>query len=120
MAFGISRQRCGTTGDAAWGDEDGRSVRVPMVLADRFEIEGSISGERATLVFYGEATSRCLSELDATLVEMVAREPSSLTVDLSETSSMDVATVRAIARNGRKVSHFDLRLPDAVVRPAVI
>jgi len=85
-----------------------------MVPADSFEIEGSISGEQATLVFYGEATSPCLPELGATLDGMVGRQPSSLTVDLSETSGMDVATVRAIAQRGRKVSQFKLRLPNVV------
>ncbi len=113
MAFGATR-RCQRTEEVVWGTDDGRSTRESLATNDHFEVEGSISRERATIVCYGDATARSLTELDAALDGVVAHHPSVLTVDLSATSSMDIATVRAIAECGRKVSHFDLRLPFAL------
>lgn len=70
-----------------------------------------MTGERAILVGHGDPKSPCLPDLEATFDGMVSGRPSNLMVDLSQTSQMDVATVRAIARRGRSVPHFDLRLP---------
>lgn len=65
------------------------------------------------VVVYGDATSPNLSDLDVALDGLVATKPSNLTVDLSQTSHLDVATLRAIARRGHAVPHFDLILPPA-------
>lgn len=118
MALELSSRRQRTS-EGTRPVEDGPSVRIRRPSAIRSAIEGSITGDRAVVVVHGEATSPCLPELATTLDGMVASEPSNLTVDLSQTSGMDVATVRAIARRGCKVSQFDVRLPETA-RPSEV
>lgn len=76
------------------------------------ELEGSVADGRASVVVYGDASCRSLRQLDSTLEAVVARRPPRLTIDLSETTGMDVAMARTIARWGRGVAHLDLVLPE--------
>lgn len=78
-----------------------------------FAIEAAIVEERATLVAYGDVGRDAVPQFSATLDALVLARVSCLTVDLSETTSVDFAVLKAIIQARGVAPQVLVRLPEA-------
>jgi hypothetical protein len=76
-------------------------------------VEGVMFDKGATLLLHGEVNSSTTPNLDAVLDGIISLQPSSLTVDLTETTGVSFDALAAITRRSTEVEHFAVRLPDA-------
>jgi hypothetical protein len=78
-----------------------------------FGVEGVDVNEGATLLLHGAVNSSTTPHLDAVLDGVISLQPSSLTIDLTQTTAISFASLVAIARRSSKVEHLAIRLPSA-------
>jgi hypothetical protein len=65
------------------------------------------------LLLHGAVNSSTTPHLDAVLDGVISLQPSSLTIDLTQTTAISFASLVAIARRSSKVEHLAIRLPSA-------
>ena len=78
-----------------------------------FGVEGVVFDDGATLLLRGEVNSNTTPNLDAVLDGIISLRPLSLTIDLTETTSVSLDALASITRRSPEVERFAIRLPDA-------
>jgi len=72
-------------------------VRVaPATLVDTFDAELEVDGDNATLTLHGALERGVLSELQAQLTRLIAAQPKTITVDMTDLDSITAEGMRAM------------------------
>lgn len=78
-----------------------------------FGVEGVVFNDGATLLLHGEMNSSTTPHLDTVLDGVISQQPSSLTIDLTQTTGISIGAFATIVRRVLKVEHLAIRLPSA-------
>jgi hypothetical protein len=89
----------------------------PVRARGCFGVEGLVVDDGATLYLHGEVSLDTAPHLDAVLDGILSLEPSSLTVDLRETATVDLEALMAIARKAPTAPRLCILLPEPTRRP---
>ena len=88
-------------------------VLGPVRAKGTFAVEGLVFDGGATLTLHGDVNLGTVPHLDAVLDGVISLSPSTLTVDLNETTCVSLDALAAIMRRAADVERLVVRLPPA-------